>query len=203
MPSSRLVALDAAIATTMRKYFSTCRPRRGTNTILVAHILNFPIPPLDPIFGTQVEAETIVVKPLRDDKFEIVGRIPVEKWAAPRTEVATRAQVRIPDGLCPGTTIDRLRRASIPRAHRDTLVIPANKGASRLHGCRDVFLDRLRRLGQWRLMLHGAFDLGRDPLEHLAIGQQSVMTDPGERDVLRARQHRRGLRRDHRIVPRP
>ena len=38
-------------------------------------------PPLDQAFSAIQEAESVIVRPLGDDKFEVVGRVSVDKWA--------------------------------------------------------------------------------------------------------------------------
>ena len=70
---------DAQISADMRKLLST-RPQAGKNTILVGHV-HGTNPPLDQTFSSIQEAESVIVRPLGDDKFEIVGRVTVEKWA--------------------------------------------------------------------------------------------------------------------------
>lgn len=70
---------DVDIADGMRTLFSTVPPA-GWNTILVGHVHGF-TPPLDPAFAQLQEAESVVLKPLGEGRFEVAGRIVVEKWA--------------------------------------------------------------------------------------------------------------------------
>lgn len=52
----------------------------GRNTILVGHVHAFN-PPIDPVLQQLLEGETAVIRPLGGGKLELVGRIPVERWA--------------------------------------------------------------------------------------------------------------------------
>lgn len=70
---------DVQMASDLRALFSTAPPT-GRNIVLVGHVHGFN-PPIDPMFSQVQEAETIVIKPLAEGKFEIVGRITVDKWA--------------------------------------------------------------------------------------------------------------------------
>ncbi len=70
---------DAQIIAELRTLFSE-KPLEGKNTILVGHVLGVN-PPIDPVFSQLVEAEAIVMKPLGEGKFDIVGRVTVDKWA--------------------------------------------------------------------------------------------------------------------------
>ena len=70
---------DVLIASDLRALFSTAPPP-GRNTVLVGHVHGFN-PPIDLMFSQVQEAETIVIRPLAEGKFEIVGRIAWEKWA--------------------------------------------------------------------------------------------------------------------------
>lgn len=70
---------DVQMASGLRALFSTAPPAQR-NTILVGHVHGFN-PPLDALFSQVQEAETIVLKPLGEDKFEIIGRIAFDKWA--------------------------------------------------------------------------------------------------------------------------
>ena len=70
---------DAQIIADLRKLLSA-KPAAGKNTILVGHVHGVN-PPLDQAFSSIQEAESVVVRPLGDDKFEVVGRVTVEKWA--------------------------------------------------------------------------------------------------------------------------
>jgi phosphohistidine phosphatase SixA len=70
---------DAQMAAGLRAVFSE-PPPVGRNVILVGHVHGFN-PPIDPVFSQMQEAETVVMKPQGEGKFEIVGRITVDKWA--------------------------------------------------------------------------------------------------------------------------
>jgi phosphohistidine phosphatase SixA len=70
---------DAQINAGLRRLLSA-KPLAGKNTILVGHVHGMN-PPLDQAFSSIQEAESVIVRPLGDDKFEIVGRVTVEKWA--------------------------------------------------------------------------------------------------------------------------
>ena len=70
---------DTQISADLRKLLSA-RPPAGTNTILVGHVHGVN-PPLDQAFSAIQEAESVIVRPLGDDKFEVVGRVTVDKWA--------------------------------------------------------------------------------------------------------------------------
>jgi phosphohistidine phosphatase SixA len=70
---------DAQISADLRKLLST-KPPAGRNTILVGHVQGTN-PPLDQAFTAIQEAESVIVRPLGDDKFEVVGRVTIEKWA--------------------------------------------------------------------------------------------------------------------------
>jgi phosphohistidine phosphatase SixA len=70
---------DAQISGDMRRLLST-KPPTGKNTILVGHVQGTN-PPLDQVFSSIQEAESVIVHPLGDDKFEVVGRVTVDKWA--------------------------------------------------------------------------------------------------------------------------
>jgi phosphohistidine phosphatase SixA len=70
---------DAQISADLRRLLSA-KPLAGKNTILVGHVHGMN-PPLDQAFSSIQEAESVIVRPLGDDKFEVVGRATVEKWA--------------------------------------------------------------------------------------------------------------------------
>ena len=70
---------DADIASGFRALVSE-RPPEGKNTVLVGHVHGYQ-PPIDQVFLTIQEAEAAIVRPLGDGKFEIVGRVTVDKWA--------------------------------------------------------------------------------------------------------------------------
>jgi phosphohistidine phosphatase SixA len=70
---------DAQISADLRRLLSA-KPLAGKNTILVGHVHGMN-PPLDQAFSSIQEAESVIVRPLGDDKFEVVGRVTVEKWA--------------------------------------------------------------------------------------------------------------------------
>jgi broad specificity phosphatase PhoE len=56
------------------------KPPSGKNTILVGHVQGLN-PPVDQVFISLQEAEAAIVRPHGEAKFEIVGRVPVDKWA--------------------------------------------------------------------------------------------------------------------------
>ncbi|MEO8133448.1 MAG: histidine phosphatase family protein [Betaproteobacteria bacterium] len=70
---------DVKIANDLRALFSTVPPI-GRNTILVGHVHGIN-PPIDPVFSQMQEAEAVVMKPQGEGKFQIVGRITVDKWS--------------------------------------------------------------------------------------------------------------------------
>ncbi len=70
---------DVQMATGIRSLFATAPPPRR-NIILVGHVHGFN-PPIDPVFSQMQEAETVVLKPAAEGKFEIVGRITFDKWS--------------------------------------------------------------------------------------------------------------------------
>jgi len=70
---------DLQIGNGFRALFSEAPPPHR-NVVLVGHVHGFN-PPLDPVFSQIAEAETVVMRPLPEGKFEIVGRITAEKWA--------------------------------------------------------------------------------------------------------------------------
>ena len=71
--------VDAQMIADLRALFSE-KPPVGKNTILVGHVLGVN-PPIDPVFSQLQEAEAVVMKPLGEGKFEIVGRLTLDKWA--------------------------------------------------------------------------------------------------------------------------
>jgi phosphohistidine phosphatase SixA len=70
---------DMDIANGFRTLVSE-KPPTGKNTILVGHVHGYQ-PPIDQVFISIQEAEAAIVRPLGDGKFEIVGRVTVDKWA--------------------------------------------------------------------------------------------------------------------------
>ena len=70
--------VDADIVAGFRKLLSQ-RPEPGKNTILVGHV-HGSSPPIDPAFSAIQEAEAVVMRPLGDDKFEVLGRLPADRW---------------------------------------------------------------------------------------------------------------------------
>lgn len=70
---------DLQMAAGMRTLFSQ-PPPPGRNVILVAHVHGFN-PALDAAFSQLAEAETVVIKPGGEGKFDIVGRIAADRWA--------------------------------------------------------------------------------------------------------------------------
>ncbi|MBK8740676.1 MAG: histidine phosphatase family protein [Betaproteobacteria bacterium] len=70
---------DLQMAAGMRALFAE-PPPPGRNVILVAHVHSFN-PALDAAFSQLAEAETVVIKPGGEGKFDIVGRITVDRWA--------------------------------------------------------------------------------------------------------------------------
>lgn len=70
---------DVQIAAGFRALFSE-QPPAGQNTLLIGHVHGFN-PQIDPVFSQFQEAEAVVMKPGGEGKFEIVGRITVDKWA--------------------------------------------------------------------------------------------------------------------------
>ncbi|MBK7470257.1 MAG: histidine phosphatase family protein [Betaproteobacteria bacterium] len=70
---------DLQMAAGMRALFSE-PPPPGRNVILVAHVHGFN-PAIDPAFSQLAEAESVVIKPRGEGKFDIVGRITVDRWA--------------------------------------------------------------------------------------------------------------------------
>jgi phosphohistidine phosphatase SixA len=70
---------DPEIHAALRALISE-KPPPGKNTILVGHVQGIN-PPVDQVFVALQEAEAAIVRPLGDGKFEIVGRVPVDKWA--------------------------------------------------------------------------------------------------------------------------
>ena len=70
---------DADIANGFRALVSQ-KPPAGKNTVLVGHVHGYQ-PPIDQVFISIQEAEAAIVRPLGDGKFEIVGRVAVDKWA--------------------------------------------------------------------------------------------------------------------------
>jgi phosphohistidine phosphatase SixA len=69
---------DSQISSGMRALL-TEKPPAGQNTFLVGHVHGI-APPLDPVFSAIQEAEAVVVRPLEQGKFEIVGRVTADKW---------------------------------------------------------------------------------------------------------------------------
>jgi len=55
------------------------KPPPGKNIVLVGHVHGFN-PPIHPVFTQLQEAEAAVLRPLGDGKFEVVGRVSVDKW---------------------------------------------------------------------------------------------------------------------------
>jgi len=70
---------DAEVIAGLRALLSE-KPPPGKNIVLVGHVHGFN-PPVDPVFTLLQEAESAVLRPLGDGKFEVVGRVTVEKWS--------------------------------------------------------------------------------------------------------------------------
>ncbi len=69
---------DPQIADGYRALLSE-RPPPGKNTILVGHVHGIN-PQIDVVFSQLQESEAAVIRPLGDGKFEVVGRLTVDKW---------------------------------------------------------------------------------------------------------------------------
>jgi phosphohistidine phosphatase SixA len=69
---------DAEIFAGLRALLSA-KPPSGMNTVLVGHVHGFS-PPIDIVFTQLQEAEAAILRPLGDGKFEVVGRVAVERW---------------------------------------------------------------------------------------------------------------------------
>ena len=70
---------DSDIASGFLGLVST-KPPPGMNTILVGHVHGYQ-KPIDQVFISLAEAEAAIVRPLGENKFEVVGRVTVDKWA--------------------------------------------------------------------------------------------------------------------------
>lgn len=70
---------DVEMVNGLRALFGD-KPPAGKNTVLIGHVITVN-PPLETVFTSMQEAEAVVLRPLGDGKYEIVGRVPVERWA--------------------------------------------------------------------------------------------------------------------------
>ena len=70
---------DADIGNGLRSLVSE-KPPAGKNTVLVGHVHGYQ-PPIDQVFISIQEAEAAIIRPLGEGKFEVVGRVTVDKWS--------------------------------------------------------------------------------------------------------------------------
>ncbi len=69
---------DAELVAGLRRLFSE-QPPPGRNTVLVGHVISAHYE-LDKEFASMLEGDVVVMRPLGEGRFEVAGRLAVERW---------------------------------------------------------------------------------------------------------------------------